>query len=66
MKEFRLLDAANTEDYESWLRTWSKWPLREVFAHPEYVKLFSRECDRAICAVQENADGLILDRKSVV
>ena len=60
MKEFRLLNAANAEGYESWLRTWSEWPFREVFAHPEYVKLFARKCDHAICAVQENADGLIL------
>jgi len=60
MKPFLLLDAANIEEYESWIRIWSAWPLREVFAHPEYVKLFARDCDRAICAVQENADGLIL------
>ena len=57
---FFVLDAANKKEYSEWLRVWSAWPLREVFAHPEYVKLFARDCDRSICAVQESPDGLIL------
>ena len=60
MKSFSVLDVANGEDYESWIRIWSEWPLHEVFAHPEYAKLFARDCDRAVCAVQETADGTIL------
>ena len=60
MRTFSVLDAANIREYETWVRLWSTWPLREVFAYPEYVKLFTRECDRAICLAQESTDGLIL------
>jgi len=60
MNRFQIFDAAKNEEYNNWLRAWSGWPLHEVFAHPEYVKLFARDCDRSICAVQESPDGLIL------
>ena len=60
MRTFSILHADNIGEYETWTRVWSTWPLREVFAYPEYVKLFTRECDRAICAMQESAEGLIL------
>ena len=60
MRQFHLLKAATPGQYEKWINVWAGWPLREVFAHPEYVKLFARECDCAICAIQESADGLIL------
>jgi len=60
VKVFSILDAANVNEYNIWVRVWSAWPLREVFAHPEYVKLFARDCDHAICVMQESSDGLIL------
>jgi len=60
MMSFSVLDAAKSDDYETWLRVWAAWPLREVFAHPEYVKLFARGCDHAICVVQETVTGSIL------
>ena len=60
MKSFHLLEAATPGQYEKWMKIWADWPQREVFAHPEYVNLFARECDCAICAIQESSDGLII------
>ena len=60
MEFFKMLDASNREEYETWLQVWSEWPAREVFAHPEYVNLFARKCDRSVCAVQKKSDGLII------
>jgi CelD/BcsL family acetyltransferase involved in cellulose biosynthesis len=56
----RILDAAVPADLADWLALWKRWPSREVFAHPEYVRLFARPCDRAVCAVGEDEGGAIL------
>jgi hypothetical protein len=57
---YRVLDASVPADLADWIALWERWPGREVFAHPEYVKLFARPCDRAVCAVGEDAEGTIL------
>ena len=56
----RILDAAVARDLAEWTALWERWPGREVFAHPDYVRLFSRPCDRTVCAVGEDAGGTIL------
>ena len=56
----RVLDAAVPAELAAWLALWERWPGREVFAHPEYVRLFARPCDRAVCAVGEDEGGTIL------
>jgi CelD/BcsL family acetyltransferase involved in cellulose biosynthesis len=56
----RILDAANAAERAAWLGLWGRWPSREVFAHPDYVTLFARPCDRAVCAVGEDTGGAIL------
>ncbi|MBI5548040.1 MAG: GNAT family N-acetyltransferase [Deltaproteobacteria bacterium] len=56
----RVLDAAIPAERAEWLALWERWPGREVFAHPEYVRLFARPCDRAVCAVGEDESGAIL------
>src|SRR5215217_8155702 len=56
----RILDAAVPADFADWLALWKRWPSREVFAHPEYVRLFARPGDRAVCAVGEDDGGAIL------
>ncbi len=56
----RILDAAVPAELVDWLALWERWPGREVFAHPEYVRLFARACDRAVCAVGEDAGGVVL------
>lgn len=56
----RILDAADPDGRAEWLALWTRWPGREVFAHPEYVKLFARPGDRAVLAVGEDAGGTVL------
>lgn len=57
---FRILDAASPPDLAAWTALWRRWPTREVQAHPEYVRLFARGCDRTVCAVAEGADRIVL------
>ena len=57
---FKLLDAAVDSEYANWLRIWDNWPLREVYVHPEYVKLFARSCDRAVCAIGQTQEGVVM------
>lgn len=56
----RVLDAAEPEEAEEWLQFYDTYPEQEVFAHPEYVRLFARPCDRASCAIMRTAAGGIL------
>ena len=56
----RILDAAIPRDRADWKALWERWPTREVFAHPDYVRLFARPCDRVVCAAGEDAGGGIL------
>jgi hypothetical protein len=60
METFSVFDAAVNDQADQWLSLWSNWNSREVFAHPEYVKLFARECDRALCAVLKGPSGAII------
>lgn len=58
--QFMVLDATDRVQGEKWLEIWENWDLGDIFAHPEYVKLFTRECDKAICLVQKSDAGMIL------
>lgn len=57
---FRLLDAADPAQHAAWMALWRAWPDREPTAHPEYVRLFARPGDRAVCAAGEAAGRTIL------
>ena len=57
---FQVLDAATGEGLGAWKALWHSWPGREVMAHPEYARLFARNCDRVLCAAGEDAGGSIL------
>lgn len=50
MLDFKVLDARATEERAEWCRIWESWHEREVFAHPDYVRLFARREDRVLCA----------------
>jgi hypothetical protein len=56
---FKVLDASMPEDRDLWLRIWRSWPKREVNAHPSYVQLFARPCDRSLCVVMCGPRGNI-------
>jgi hypothetical protein len=57
---FRSLDASTADGYTSWLALWRAWSGREVMAHPDFARLFARECDRVVCAAGEDEGGAIL------
>lgn len=57
---FQILDAARPEDEKIWLRLWEAWPAREVFCHPAYCRLFSRESESVLCAADGDEDGAVL------
>jgi hypothetical protein len=54
------LDASSARDRGRWLDHWSRWPQRDVMAHPEFGRLFARPHDRVIAAAMRTATGGIL------
>jgi len=57
---FKVLDASNQQDAEIWLELWSQWPRREVYAHPEYLKLYHNDLSKGFCAVFSSNNGHVL------
>jgi hypothetical protein len=47
---FEIWDATIPAERAAWLALWKTWPNREVFAHPSYGELFTKEHDRFLCA----------------
>jgi hypothetical protein len=60
VSKFTVLDAADSVQYNQWINIWEAWEAREVFVHPEYLKSLKRECDSALCMVQEDVGGIVL------
>ena len=58
--DFYTLDSSDIAQYNKWVDIWQNWNSREIFAHPDYVRMFLRDADKAICAVQESPEGFIL------
>jgi hypothetical protein len=48
--KFQIWDAANPDDRKAWLECWKRWPEREIFAHPDYVRLYAGPHVQALCA----------------
>jgi len=57
---FQVLDAADAKERAMWMEVWSSWPRRDVFAHPEYVRLYECEHEKAFAAVYKTESGTIL------
>lgn len=55
-----ILDAGQKFQREAWLAVWREQPEREVFAHPDYARLFAREGDRVVAVIQRDAGGTVL------
>jgi hypothetical protein len=47
-------------DHPDWLRAWQEWPTHEVFAHPEYARLFESEGVQAVCAAWRDRSATVL------
>lgn len=54
---FSILDANDPAEAAQWSALWESWPAREVFAHPNYARLFCDENSRALCAVWDTDEG---------
>lgn len=57
MPKVDMFDASVPDERAEWRRRWETWPDRQVFAHPDYVKLFARRCDRVLCASGTSESG---------
>lgn len=57
---FQVLDAADAKERAMWLEIWSSWPRRDVFAHPEYLRLYESEHEKAFAAAYKTELGTIL------
>lgn len=60
MSTFGIWSASRSDHRAAWVQAWTEWPMREVFAHPTYCELFSRESDTALCATMATDSTTIL------
>lgn len=59
-KSFYILSAADVKERAKWLEIWSSWPRHDVFAHPEFLRVYESEHQKAFAAVYETDKGTIL------
>lgn len=57
---FAILRARDEGGRRRWTDTWARWPGREIFAHPDYLKLYEGPGQEALAAVLETDDGTLL------
>lgn len=55
-----ILDASNHVDYSRWCEYWNTCNGKEVYAHPDYLGLYTDEKTKAMCAI------LIMDGQTLV
>ncbi|MDE8668155.1 GNAT family N-acetyltransferase [Pseudarthrobacter sp. H3Y2-7] len=60
MSQFSVLTADSQYDIERWSEAWNRWPAREVFAHPHYLRLFGTHTEKAVCVLFESHNGTVL------
>lgn len=57
---FQIIDGLSASGREIWRQAWLQSPEREVFAHPDYVRLFTGTAERTLCALYRDATGTIM------
>ena len=55
-----VLRASDDAERQRWAEVWSKWPGREVFAHPSYLRLYESPGQEGMAAILEMVGGIIL------
>jgi len=55
-----VLDASVPEEKATWRELLSRWPEREVWADPDYVRLFTKPGERSVCIATDDAESGIL------
>lgn len=58
--DIEIWNARRTADATRWRAVHRAWPVREVFAHPSYVRLFAGERDEPLAAYAQTPSGFIL------
>ena len=58
--ELQIWDAADPHDRKAWIDLWALWPGREIFGHPDYVRLYAGPHDRAVCAAASAGQSYVL------
>jgi hypothetical protein len=56
----QIWDAADPHDRKAWMEFWEQWPGREVFGHPDYVRLYAGPHVRALCAAASAGGSHVL------
>ena len=46
----QIWNAADPDDRKAWIEWWEQWPDREIFGHPNYVRLYAGSGSPAFCA----------------
>jgi len=44
----------------TWTQLWNRWPAREVFAHPAYLRMFRGDAERVLCAAWQSEGATVL------
>lgn len=57
---FQVWNAANLKDTEQWIAFWKLCPHREVYAHPNYAKLYADGKNHAFCAFWQSPNIYVL------
>lgn len=60
MSQFSVLTSDSPQDLMQWSDIWESWPAREVFAHPNYLRLFESEREKAACALLKSHNGTVI------
>ena len=56
----RILKETNPYEKQEWLNIWKNWKGKEVFAHPDYIKLFTDENSYASCIYYTVNDSILI------
>ncbi|MFQ5676795.1 MAG: GNAT family N-acetyltransferase, partial [bacterium] len=57
---FHIWRADDPADHEQWVAFWESWPQREIFSHPDYLRLESDEKSTPLCAALQCGSGRVL------
>lgn len=57
--QMKVLSAEKEADYLKWLAIWEDWDGKEIFAHPDYLRLYS-DNSKARCAVMKSDAGVLI------
>jgi GNAT acetyltransferase-like protein len=58
--KFYIWNAANPQEYQAWIAVWKNWHQGEIYAHPDYLRLYLGAGDKACCAFLQLPTGFVL------